>query len=126
MKEAFDKNGFILVRNILTQAEVTKLQSAVDNSCGVRRHAYNHATDGTTSRMCVWNHPGDDVTGVLVRTPRVVDTFEQAKKRLQHMYIEMKAGDMLFFHCNLFHCSENTSDHRRWVFVVAFNKRSNG
>ncbi|KAG7154260.1 putative Phytanoyl-CoA dioxygenase (PhyH)-containing protein 2, partial [Homarus americanus] len=69
--------------------------------------------------------PGDDVT-MCWSDARLWTPFEQAKKRLQHMYIEMKAGDMLFFHCNLFHCSEaNTSDHRRWVFVVAFNKRSN-
>ncbi|XP_050727996.1 L-proline trans-4-hydroxylase-like [Eriocheir sinensis] len=54
------------------------------------------------------------------------ERVEEAHKILLHEYVEMKAGDALFFHCNLLHTSAaNTSDRRRWVFIVAFNKRSN-
>nr|XP_053641649.1 uncharacterized protein LOC128695181 [Cherax quadricarinatus] len=54
------------------------------------------------------------------------ERVEQAQKVLEHIYVEMKAGDILFFHCNLLHTSDqNSSDNRRWVFIVAFNKRSN-
>ncbi|KAK3874513.1 hypothetical protein Pcinc_020533 [Petrolisthes cinctipes] len=54
------------------------------------------------------------------------ERVEQVKKRLDSVYVEMKAGDVLFFHCNLLHTSDaNTSPRRRWVFIVAFNKRSN-
>ncbi|XP_045104653.1 ectoine dioxygenase-like isoform X1 [Portunus trituberculatus] len=50
----------------------------------------------------------------------------EASKSLQHVYVELKAGDALFFNCNLLHTSAaNNSDRRRWVFIVAFNKRSN-
>ncbi|KAK7070742.1 hypothetical protein SK128_006744 [Halocaridina rubra] len=55
-----------------------------------------------------------------------MERVEQAKHKLDHLYLEMKAGDILFFHCNLLHGSDpNTSDKRRWVFVVAFNKKKN-
>nr|XP_045597096.1 L-proline trans-4-hydroxylase-like isoform X2 [Procambarus clarkii] len=55
-----------------------------------------------------------------------LERVEQAQKQLDHIYVEMKAGDILFFHCNLFHTSDqNSSDRRRWVFIVAFNKRAN-
>ena len=40
--------------------------------------------------------------------------------------VEMEAGDALFFHCNLLHCSDkNDSDRRRWAFLIAYNRASN-
>ncbi|XP_037092671.1 L-proline trans-4-hydroxylase-like [Pollicipes pollicipes] len=41
-------------------------------------------------------------------------------------FVQMAAGDALFFHCNLLHRSfKNDSDWRRFVLIPAFNKRSN-
>ena len=38
----------------------------------------------------------------------------------------MTAGDVLFFHANLLHTSaRNDSPLRRWVFILAYNARSN-
>ncbi|XP_053641650.2 L-proline trans-4-hydroxylase isoform X1 [Cherax quadricarinatus] len=218
MKEAYDSNGYILVRNMLTKAEVEKVKRAVDDDQGIQARAYSR-DDGKSrrSRVSLWNHPGDDITGRLARMQRVAGTMEQlmggdevyhyhsklmmkdahtggrhvwhqdygywynngclypdmasvfipvddctrensclqvlrgshrlgridhsrigeqlgadperveqAQKVLEHIYVEMKAGDILFFHCNLLHTSDqNSSDNRRWVFIVAFNKRSN-
>lgn len=54
------------------------------------------------------------------------DFHPKVKLALEHVHVEMKAGDMLFFHCNLLHTSnQNNSDLRRWVFIVAFNKKAN-
>ena len=40
--------------------------------------------------------------------------------------VQMSAGDALFFHCNLLHCSAgNTSERRRFALIAAFNQRSN-
>ena len=40
--------------------------------------------------------------------------------------VEMEAGDALFFHSNVLHCSsQNDSDRRRWAFVIAYNRASN-
>lgn len=217
MVEAYEKNGYVLVRNMLSEAEIQKLRTAVESSKGIQRHAYGRSDGDRKSRMCVWNHPGDDITGVLARSPRVAGTMqelmggdeiyhyhsklmmkdaksggaflwhqdygywyfngclypemasvfipvddclkengclqvlagshkmgridhktlgeqlgadpervEQAKLALEHVHVEMKAGDMLFFHSNLLHTSnQNHSDLRRWVFIVAFNKKSN-
>ncbi|KAK8387063.1 hypothetical protein O3P69_018016 [Scylla paramamosain] len=218
MKQAYKNNGYILVRNILTKEEVTKVRVAVESSEGIQAHAQGKA-DGekTKSKMALWNHPGNDVSGMLARMERVAGTMEQLMggdevyhyhsklmmkdaytggrhvwhqdygywynngclypemasvflpvddcdrgnsclqvihgshrlgrvdhyragdqmraddervqetlKILPHLYVEMKAGDALFFHCNLLHTSDpNTSSRRRWVFIVAFNKRSN-
>ena len=39
---------------------------------------------------------------------------------------ELDPGDAMFFHCNLLHCSDqNNSDHRRWAFLISYNRVSN-
>ncbi|CAL4071436.1 unnamed protein product [Meganyctiphanes norvegica] len=221
MKNAYNKNGYVLIKGILSPAEISKLRSACEGSKGVSKHAFGRSDGSMNTRVSLWNHPGDDVTGIMVRTNKIAETMEQlmggdeiyhyhskllmkdAKTggafvwhqdygywynygnlfpdmssvfipiddcrkengclqvlkgshllgRLDHgsvgeegksqmgadmekvnqaikqhelVYVEMDAGDALFFHCNLLHTSsQNLSDHRRWVFIVAYNKRSN-
>ncbi|HMH32009.1 MAG TPA: phytanoyl-CoA dioxygenase family protein [Puia sp.] len=45
---------------------------------------------------------------------------------LDHVYVEIKAGDALFFHSNILHRSEaNTSDKPRWSLISCYNSLSN-
>ncbi len=40
--------------------------------------------------------------------------------------VEMEPGDALFFHSNVLHRSDqNQSDHKRWAFLIAYNRASN-
>jgi len=42
------------------------------------------------------------------------------------VYVELKAGDALFFHSNILHRSEaNTSEHSRWSLISVYNRSSN-
>lgn len=42
------------------------------------------------------------------------------------LYVELKAGDALFFHSNLLHRSEaNLSDKPRWSMISCYNRQSN-
>lgn len=51
---------------------------------------------------------------------------EEAKKRLELVYAEMEPGDVLFFHCNTLHRSDqNRSGDRRWTLICCYNARSN-
>lgn len=51
---------------------------------------------------------------------------QQIKEQCQLEYIEMDAGDALYFHCNLIHSSsDNASTKRRWAFLTAYNRASN-
>ncbi len=55
-----------------------------------------------------------------------MEHVEEAKKRLELVHCEMKAGDALFFHSNLLHCSAaNTSDQARWALICCYNTKSN-
>jgi ectoine hydroxylase len=51
---------------------------------------------------------------------------EQAEKHLERVYCEMDPGDVLFFHCNTLHRSDqNHSDDRRWTMICCYNAARN-
>jgi phytanoyl-CoA hydroxylase len=50
-----------------------------------------------------------------------------ALQRMELVYVELKAGDVLFFHSNLMHRSDaNTSEKSRWSIISCYNRQSNG
>jgi phytanoyl-CoA hydroxylase len=49
-----------------------------------------------------------------------------ALKTMELVYVELKAGDALFFHSNILHRSEaNLSEHSRWSLISVYNRSSN-
>jgi ectoine hydroxylase-related dioxygenase (phytanoyl-CoA dioxygenase family) len=45
---------------------------------------------------------------------------------MELVYVEIKAGDALFFHSNLLHRSEaNLSDNSRWSLISCYNRSAN-
>ena len=49
-----------------------------------------------------------------------------ALKKMELAYVEIKAGDALFFHSNILHRSEaNTSDTARWSLISVYNRAAN-
>ena len=54
------------------------------------------------------------------------ERVEQILKRMERVYVEMDAGDVLFFHSNLLHRSDqNRSDQPRWSMICCYNARGN-
>lgn len=55
-----------------------------------------------------------------------MERVEEAKKRLELVHCEMKAGDALLFHSNTLHCSAaNHSENSRWSLICCYNAKSN-
>lgn len=55
-----------------------------------------------------------------------LERVEQAKKRLELVYCEMRPGTALFFHSNLLHTSDaNLSDQPRWGLICCYNTKHN-
>src|SRR5215472_7015543 len=47
-------------------------------------------------------------------------------ERFPLVHVEMEPGDVLFFHCNLLHCSaDNQSEHPRWSMICCYNAARN-
>jgi ectoine hydroxylase len=50
----------------------------------------------------------------------------EVEKRLELVYVEMDAGDVIFFHANLLHRSDqNKSDKPRWSMIYCYNAARN-
>ncbi|CAH1778742.1 unnamed protein product [Owenia fusiformis] len=78
MKEAFKDNGFIFLRNLLSQEEVQKLKGALESEDGVMKHVYGRDDGaGRKTKSVLWNQPGSDITGVASRTEKIAGTMEQ-------------------------------------------------
>ena len=55
-----------------------------------------------------------------------MERVAEAQKRLETIYIEMDPGDVLFFHANLLHRSDqNKSDNPRWSMICCYNAARN-
>ena len=51
-----------------------------------------------------------------------MERVREAQKRLELVYVEMEPGDVLFFHSNLLHRSDqNKSDNPRWAMICCYN-----
>ena len=76
-REAFERDGYILVRGFFDPEEANLLQSAVDKDPAIRGHFYNRGdSEGMTTKMALWNHPGESVYGLAARSAKMVDTME--------------------------------------------------
>ncbi|XP_072034006.1 L-proline trans-4-hydroxylase-like [Amphiura filiformis] len=77
--KAFEENGYIIIRSLLSEKEITILRSALENDEGIKQHAYELSAtdDGRKTRMCLWNHPGNDITGMIARSEKVAGTMEK-------------------------------------------------
>lgn len=55
-----------------------------------------------------------------------LERVREAEKRLPLVYVEMEPGDVLFFHANLLHRSDqNRSDRPRWSMICCYNAARN-
>lgn len=65
----------IFFRNLLSQPEVEKLkQSLEDPKSAIMQNSYKQDDgDGMNVKMVLWNHPGDDLTGMINRSKKVVN-----------------------------------------------------
>jgi hypothetical protein len=55
-----------------------------------------------------------------------LERVREAQKRLETVYVEMDPGDVLFFHANLLHRSDqNRSDKPRWSMICCYNAARN-
>ncbi len=55
-----------------------KLQKSLETDDGIVANAFEMSDGhGKNSRLSIWSHPGEDVTGMLARSEKVVTTTEE-------------------------------------------------
>ena len=78
-------------RSLLTGEELTHLKQDIQKDNGIIQHSFvvpdGH---GRNSRMCLWNHPGEDITGMVGRCQKVAGTMG-----------ELLGGEVYHYHTKL-------------------------
>ncbi|MBS1662638.1 MAG: phytanoyl-CoA dioxygenase family protein [Bacteroidetes bacterium] len=75
---AYKKDGYIIVRNFLTQGEIEKLYGIATGDDTLRKHAFDlNDQTGKKTRLTLWYNPGDDAYGLLTRSRRMVESANQ-------------------------------------------------
>lgn len=74
----FNKNGFILIKSLFDNDEIDLLKKTAVEDRELDKHSFGRADgEGGTVRLSLWNHPGDNIYGMIARSHRVVDTVEK-------------------------------------------------
>ncbi|HBY61725.1 MAG TPA: phytanoyl-CoA dioxygenase family protein [Solibacterales bacterium] len=75
--EAFERDGFVLIPGLLRPDETELLLGVARGDRTLHDHAFDvKDTSGRASRLSLWNHPGDDIYGMVSRSERIVSRME--------------------------------------------------
>jgi ectoine hydroxylase-related dioxygenase (phytanoyl-CoA dioxygenase family) len=75
---AFMQDGYVVVPRLLDEEETQLVLTAARLDEAIRSNAMDVIdTQGRTTHLSLWNHPGDDIYGAICRSRRIVDSMEQ-------------------------------------------------
>ncbi|CAH1772695.1 unnamed protein product [Owenia fusiformis] len=78
IKSTFDERGYIVVRNVFGDDEISKLKEALEKDDGIKQHAYEIGDGGGGKvKLCIWSLPGQDITGMVARCDKIAGTMEK-------------------------------------------------
>ena len=77
LKKDFERDGYIIVRSLFSDSEITVLKDKAKSDKEIEKNSFTTADDeGGKVRLSLWNYPGDDIYGRVVRSRRMVDTMQ--------------------------------------------------
>ncbi|XP_060067968.1 L-proline trans-4-hydroxylase-like [Ylistrum balloti] len=77
MKKNFENNGYILIRGMFDDKEMANLRKVFEESDLIAKHGLKVGDGaGKQTKIVVWTHPGNDVSGVMARCDKIVNTCE--------------------------------------------------
>jgi ectoine hydroxylase-related dioxygenase (phytanoyl-CoA dioxygenase family) len=74
----YQHDGYLIVRDFLSQPEVDKLYRIATADEVLRSHAFDlNDQSGKKTKLTLWYNPGDDAFGLLTRSKRMVEAAER-------------------------------------------------
>lgn len=74
----FERDGFLFIEGLLDAEETRLLQAACRQDAILQANAMDvRDSQGRRTNLSLWNHPGDDIYGMIARSRRMVDATEQ-------------------------------------------------
>lgn len=76
--QQFQDDGYLVIKSQLDAEETALLLEAARADHAIQEHAFSvDDTSGRKTRISLWNHPGDDIYGMVCRCHKIVDSCEQ-------------------------------------------------
>jgi len=89
--DQFSQDGYLVIRKLLDDQETALTLQAASQDEAMRINAMSVVdTQGKSTNLSLWNHPGDDIYGAICRSRRVVDSME-----------ELLGGEVYHYHSKL-------------------------
>ncbi len=77
-RAAFERDGYVLKAGFFDAEEVDLLRRAITADPAIAKNVTRlHDSKGASTELALWNHPGDDLFGMVARSARVVDGMER-------------------------------------------------
>ena len=77
-KREFSENGYILIRNLFSEEEISALSSAARNDHEMdKASALRDDGKGNAVKLSLWNHPGNGIYGMFARCKKLVSKVEE-------------------------------------------------
>src|SRR5579871_2408353 len=71
----YKRDGYLIVRNFLSSAEVEKLYGIATGDDTLSKHAFDlNDQTGKKTKLTLWYNPGEDAYGLLTRSRRMADS----------------------------------------------------
>jgi ectoine hydroxylase len=87
----YERDGYVIVPSLFDPEEIGLMRAAIEQDPALRASLYDRKdSEGKSTRMATWNHPGESVYGLAARSHRVVDTME-----------DMLGGEVYHYHSKL-------------------------
>lgn len=104
LQRAFDRDGYVIIRGLIQPDECERLERSINADGGIVEHAYGRDDGmGRRTRLALWNNPGNDVTGMMARIPRVRETMTT-----------LLGGDVYHYHSKLMMKDAHTGGAHLW------------
>lgn len=76
--DRFEEDGYLIIERLFDDEELALMMRVAQDDRLLHEHAYGRKdSQGRQSRLALWNHPGDDLFGIVSRCRRIVDAMEQ-------------------------------------------------
>ncbi len=91
----FHQDGYLFIENFLDDEETGLLQQACRADSIMQQHAMDvRDSAGRRTNLSLWNHPGDDIYGIIARSARMVDAVEQLlQDEVYHYHSKLSAKE---------------------------------
>lgn len=74
----YEHDGYVIVRGMFDSEEIDLVHQAALSDRALDQKSFGRADgEGGTVRLSLWNHPGDNVYGMVARSSRLVDSMEE-------------------------------------------------